>query len=33
MRFPLLLLVLLAAPAWADGFQSVDSIRAAALST
>lgn len=33
MRLPLLLCVLLASPAWAMDFQSIDSIRAAALST
>ncbi len=33
MRPILLILLLLAAPAWADGFQPVESIRAAALST
>lgn len=33
MRPILLILLLAAAPAWADGFQPVDSIRAAALST
>jgi flagella basal body P-ring formation protein FlgA len=33
MRPILLILLLVAAPAWADGFQPVDSIRAAALST
>jgi flagella basal body P-ring formation protein FlgA len=33
MRPIVLILLLVAAPAWADGFQPVDSIRAAALST
>lgn len=33
MRLLLLVILLVSAPAWADGYQSVDSIRAAALAT